>query len=314
MPGSPAARAQPTGGTLRHRETDELTAHRANVRPHNLRSIFLSQCLANFIDRRCCGWPSPKGPRHMTRPARDPAPQPNANAIDSGSTHLQSRGGKPLRRKRFATAVLGALALTSGATAIGDASTTPLLGTGVRYIGVGRLAIALTSHDGFKLDSCDNKDVFGSSGSSSEGGGSEGSGAGVQISSGGSDISGNDTMRDWPEITGTSTATMPVTSIDPIDNDEDWVVVIDPQAQYISNINDRSEAEFQNTLAERMAEVYGRIEARQNGSVDRVVAIEEEPSDNPALMDEGEDAFQRALAERMAEVYRRIEARKNGNN
>ncbi|MGV7852261.1 hypothetical protein PJM29_29245, partial [Mycobacterium kansasii] len=158
----------------------------------------------------------------------------------------------------------------------------------------------------FKLDSCDNKDVFGSSGSSSEGGGSEGSGAGVQISSGGSDISGNDTMRDWPEITGTSTATMPVTSIDPIDNDEDWVVVIDPQAQYISNINDRSEAEFQNTLAERMAEVYGRIEARQNGSVDRVVAIEEEPSDNPALMDEGEDAFQRALAERMAEVYRRI--------
>lgn len=249
----------------------------------------------------------------MTRAASDPAPQPKASVIDSGLPHEQLRDDKPLRRKGIASAVLGALALTSGAAAISDTSTTLQLGTGARHIGVGRLAIALTSHDGFKLDSCENNNVSASSGSSNQGVDSEGSGAALQISPRVSNISDNDIMGDWLDVTGTAAATIPVTPIDPIDNDEDWVVVIDPQAQYTSNMNDRSEAEFQNTLAERMAEVYERIETRKNGIVDRVVVIEDEPSDNLRLNDEGEDAFQSTLAERMAEVYRRIEARKNYN-
>lgn len=65
-----------------------------------------------------------------------------------------ARATRPRRRKRAAAAALGALALTSGVTGALDIVSRPTASANGSNLGVGRLSITLTSHGGFKLDTC----------------------------------------------------------------------------------------------------------------------------------------------------------------
>lgn len=68
------------------------------------------------------------------------------NRVATGNIARVAQGR---RRKRGAVVALGTLALTSGVTVAVDATT-----ENATNVSVGRLAIAMTAHDGFKLDSC----------------------------------------------------------------------------------------------------------------------------------------------------------------
>lgn len=83
----------------------------------------------------------------MARVSRDPLTD-DGGVAESDMPRPAPRAAKGRRGKRGAAAALGALALTSGVTAAIDATRD---GT---QISAGRLAITLTAHGGFKLDTC----------------------------------------------------------------------------------------------------------------------------------------------------------------
>ncbi|MGV7254682.1 hypothetical protein [Mycobacterium persicum] len=88
----------------------------------------------------------------MPKPTHPAKPESNADDAESGSARAKAGIGKSRRGRLAAGAALGALTLTSGIAGIVDV-TTPTTANGFG-VNVGRLNITLTSHGGFKLDSC----------------------------------------------------------------------------------------------------------------------------------------------------------------
>lgn len=101
----------------------------------------------------------------MPRPSQDPIFTGEGKATGSDRRRCSTRAATAKRGRRSAAVALGALALTSGVTAAIDATSN---GAQLR---AGRLTIALSAHDGFKLDTCTTSgsgsiDISGSSGGS----------------------------------------------------------------------------------------------------------------------------------------------------
>ncbi|VBA58615.1 hypothetical protein LAUMK41_03067 [Mycobacterium attenuatum] len=85
---------------------------------------------------------------NMARKPKRAGAQGDSPCADSAG-HALARTTVSRRRRRIATATLGALAFSSGITGALNAG-----GSANSYTGVGRLALTLIAHDGFKLDSC----------------------------------------------------------------------------------------------------------------------------------------------------------------
>lgn len=76
----------------------------------------------------------------------------DVSAVGSDPAHPRPRAAaQGRRRKRGAVVALGTLALTSGVAVAVD-----ITAGSAASVSVGRLAITLTAHDGFKLDTCSN--------------------------------------------------------------------------------------------------------------------------------------------------------------
>lgn len=93
--------------------------------------------------------------------SQGPLPTNEVSVAEADLAHPPARVAKAPRGKHGAAIALGALALASGVTAGIDAAGSPT------DINVGRLAITLTAHGGFKLDTCtnNNSDYTGGGGS-----------------------------------------------------------------------------------------------------------------------------------------------------
>ncbi|QQW35649.1 hypothetical protein [Mycobacterium marinum] len=166
----------------------------------------------------------------------------NMSGLDSNS--VRSRViGITSRHKRIASAALGALALTSGAAGVIDVGINPLHDSPARYIGVGRLAITLTSHDAFKTDTCSSASVSGSTGSNDDVVSSGGSGSDIQTPASGTDITDNQNNAiygDWVDTTTNSPLDMTdnvgvpaedIGVVDLMDNSGADLLAIEPQQE-----------------------------------------------------------------------------------
>ncbi|VBA46478.1 hypothetical protein LAUMK191_00615 [Mycobacterium attenuatum] len=84
-----------------------------------------------------------------------------ADGLNRAASRGKSRAGKsPRQRARVAGVALGALALTSAASANLDVAAPESVTSS--QLGVGRLAITLNAHEVFKLDTCTSEDPGGS--------------------------------------------------------------------------------------------------------------------------------------------------------
>lgn len=99
----------------------------------------------------------------MSRLPQDCLAAGEVSVAEPDSTRPSAQAAKTPRGKHGAAVVLGALALAGGVTAAIDTAGSST------DVSVGRLAITLTAHDGFKLDTCttNNSEFTGSGGTGS---------------------------------------------------------------------------------------------------------------------------------------------------